>query len=137
MRIHERKMKFGSEGDGGLGDRLVRQVLDGTKTATCELKTFCTAQEVADLNAEPGWTETVIDAAARPRCNVRITSVYETTFGNPDPRLVRGEGCGEDSEEFKRGHGRWFNALLEEKGLPPLTDDSILVVWQFELIETA
>lgn len=136
MRIHERKMRFGSEGDGGLGDRLVRQVLDGTKTATCDLKTFCTEQELADLEAEPGWTETVLDAAGRSHCNVRITAVYETTFGNPDPRLVRGEGC-EDSAEFKRGHARWFSALLENKGLPPLTDDSVLVVWQFELIETA
>ena len=136
MRIHERKMKFGGEGDGGLGDMLVRQILDGTKTATCDLKTFCTQQEVADLDAEPGWFETVVDAAARPRCNVRVTAVYETTFGSPDTRLVRGEGC-EDVEEFKLGHGRWFNPLLEEKGLPPLTDDSILVVWEFELIETA
>jgi uncharacterized protein YhfF len=137
MRIHERKMRFGSEGDGGLGDRLVRQVLDGTKTATCELKTFCTEQEVADLYAQPGWMETVLDGAGRPRCNVRVTAIYETTFGNPDPRLVRGEGCGEDASEFKHGHGRWFNAVLEKKGLPPLTDDSVLIAWQFELIETA
>lgn len=136
MRIHERKMKFGSEDDGGLGDRLVQKVLDGTKTATCDLKAFCTEQEIADLDAEPGWLETVLDATGRPRCNVRVTAVYETTFGNPDPRLVRGEGC-EDSDDFKRGHGRWFNAVLDDKGLPPLTDDSILVVWQFELIETA
>lgn len=136
MRIHERKMKFGSEGDGGLGDRLVRQVLEGTKTATCELKSFCTEQEAADLGAEHGWFETVVDAAGAPRCNVRVTDVYETAFGNPDPRLVRGEGC-VDVEEFKRGHSRWFNAILKEKGLPPLTDDSVLVVWQFELIETA
>jgi len=136
MRIHERKMRFGSEDDDGLGDRLVQQILDRTKTATCELKAFCTEQEVADLEAEPGWFETVLDSAGRPRCNVRVTAVYETTFGNPDPRLVRGEGC-EAASEFKRGHGRWFNALLEKKGLPPLTDDSILVVWQFELIETA
>lgn len=130
-------MKFGSEGDGGLGDRLVRQVLDGAKTATCDLKAFCTAQEVADLDAEPGWFETVVDGSGRPRCNVRVTSVYETTFGSPAPRLVRGEGYGEDASEFKRGHGRWFNAMLKEKGLPPLTDDSVLVVWEFELVETA
>ncbi|HVF42389.1 MAG TPA: ASCH domain-containing protein [Pyrinomonadaceae bacterium] len=136
MRIHERKMKFGGEGDGGLGDGLVRQILDGAKTATCELKAFCTEREVADLDAEPGWFETVLDAAGRPRCNVRVRAVYETTFGSPDARLVRGEGC-EDVDEFKRGHGRWFNALLKEKGLPPLTDDSVLVVWEFELVETA
>jgi uncharacterized protein YhfF len=48
-----------------------------------------------------------------------------------------GEGDGEDVEKFKRGHARWFDALLEEKGLPPLADDSVLIVWEFELIGTA
>jgi uncharacterized protein YhfF len=137
MRIHERKMRFGGEGDGGLGDELVRQILEGTKTATCDLKSFCTEQEVADLDAEPGWMETVVDGAGRPRCNVRVTAVYETTFGSPDMRLVRGEGDGEDVEKFKREHGRWFDALLKDKALPPLADDSVLIVWEFELIETA
>jgi uncharacterized protein YhfF len=137
MRIHERKMRFGGEGDGGLGDELVRQILVGTKTATCDLRDFCTEQEVADLDAVPGWTETVVDGAGRPRCNVRVTAVYETTFGSPDLRLVRGEGDGDDVEKFKRGHRRWFNALLKEKRLPPLADDSVLIVWEFELIETA
>jgi uncharacterized protein YhfF len=130
-------MSFGGEGDGGLGDELVRQILEGTKTATCDLKSFCTEQEVADLDARSGWMETVVDGEGRPRCNVRVTAVYETTFGSPDARLVRGEGDGDDVEKFKREHARWFDALLKDKGLPPLADDSVLIVWEFELIETA
>jgi uncharacterized protein YhfF len=128
-------MRFGGEDDGGLGERLIRQILDGVKTATCDLKSLCTAQELADLSARPGWLETVIDGRGHPRCNVRVTAVYETPFGDPDPRLVRGEGDGEDVEKFKREHAKWFSGVLKEKGLPPLTEDSALIVWEFELVE--
>jgi uncharacterized protein YhfF len=135
MYIHERKMIFGGNDDGGLGDKLIQQVLDGIKTATCDLKCFCTEQEVADLAAEPGWFETVVDAKGNARCNVQITDVYETTIGNPDLRLVRGEGDGEDVEKFKHQHNEWFQAMLKNKGLPPLTDDAILIAWEFKLVE--
>jgi uncharacterized protein YhfF len=136
MQIHERKMRFGGEDDGGLGDRLIEQILNGTKTATCDLRCFCSEQEISDLNVPPGWFETVVDHEGNPRCNIRVTDVYETTFGNPDPRLVRGEGDADDVEKFKREHGKWFSAVLKDRGLPPLADDSVLVVWEFELVET-
>jgi len=136
MKIHERKMKFGRENDNGLGERLIRQVLDGVKTATCDLKCFCSELEVADLQVPSGWLETIIDNEGNPRCNVRVTAVYETTFGDPDPRLVRGEGDGEDVGKFKREHEKWFSPLLVEKGLPPLTGDSALIVWEFEVVDT-
>ncbi len=129
-------MKFGWDEDDGIGEMLIRQILDGVKTATCDMKCFCTEQEIADLRAIPGWLETVVDKQGNPRCSVRVTNVYETTFGNPDPRLVRGEGDGEDTEKFKRDHEKFFSVWLSEKGLPPLMDDSILVVWEFELVET-
>ena len=61
MQIHERKMKFGWDGDDGIGEMLIRQTLAGTKTATCDLKCFCTPQEIADLEAAPGWPETGVD----------------------------------------------------------------------------
>lgn len=135
MQIHERKMKFGWDGDNGVGEMLIQQTLAGVKTATCDMECFCTPQEIADLDAQPGWLETVVDKEGNPRCNVRVTNVYQTTFGNPDPRLVRGEGDGEDVEKFKRDHERCFSAWLKEKGLPPLTDESILIVWEYELAE--
>jgi uncharacterized protein YhfF len=135
MQIHERKMVFGWDEDNGTGEKLIRQILDGLKTATCDMKCFCTERELADLERETGWLETVFDKEGNPCCNVRITDVYETTFGNPNPRLVRGEGDGEDTEKFKRDHAKWFSKWLTEKGLPPLMDDSVLVVWEFELME--
>src|SRR5688572_6712388 len=136
MQIYERTMRFGGQQDARLGERLIQQILHGVKTATCDLKSLCTEQELADLNAPPGWLETVIDDQGRPRCNVRITAVYETTFGNPDARLVRGEGDGEDIAKFKREHGRWFAGVLKNRGLPPLADDSVLIVWEFDLVES-
>lgn len=136
MQIHERKMRLGGDDDGGLGDKLIQQILDGIKTATCDLKSLCNEPELADLTRAPGWFETVIDHQGNPRCNVRVTAVYETRFGNPDLRLIRGEGDGDDVEKFKREHGEWFSGVLKAKGLPPLTDDAALVVWEFELAET-
>jgi uncharacterized protein YhfF len=130
-------MRFGGKEDAGLGERLIGQILDGVKTATCDVISLCTEQELADLDAQPGWLETVIDDQGRPRCNVRITAVYKTTFGNPDPRLVRGEGDGEDIEKFKREHRRWFSGVLKDRCLPPLADNSALIVWEFELLEIA
>jgi uncharacterized protein YhfF len=38
-------------------------------------------------------------------------------------------------EKFKREHGRWYSGVLEDRGLPQLTDDSALIVWEFELVE--
>jgi len=49
MQIHERKTKFGWEGDNGIGEMLIRQTLTGIKTSTCDMKCFCTPQEIADL----------------------------------------------------------------------------------------
>ena len=135
MQIHERKMEFGDDG-AGLRERLIQQILAGVKTATCDLKEFCSAQEIRDLDGPFGWHETVLDGAGRARCNIRVTEVYETTFGNPDPRLVRGEGNGDDAAEFQRGHEHFFAPLLKAKGLPALAEDSLLVVWEFELAET-
>src|SRR5258708_35848262 len=83
MKIHERIMTFGGENDGGLGDLLIQQVLDGVKTATCDLRCFCTQQEIADLGATPGWMETVVESAGNPRCDIRVIAVYETSSGIP------------------------------------------------------
>lgn len=82
MQIHERKVKFGWDGDGDIGEMLIQQMLDGIKTATCDMKCLCTQQEIADLNANPAWVETVIDKAGKPRCNVPIADLYDAPTGN-------------------------------------------------------
>ncbi len=64
-------MKFGWESDDGIGEMLIRQTLAGLKTATCGMKCCCTPQEIADLEAEPGWPETVVDRELAGQPNVR------------------------------------------------------------------
>jgi len=134
--VHERKSQFGWADDNGLGDMLIRQIIAGLKTATCSPKEDYTAEELRALYASPGQLSTVVDKAGVPRCNVGIRAVYDTLFGQPDPRLVRGEGNGEDVEAFKRDHHESWDAWLATLGRT-LTDETMLVVEEFELVEVA
>ncbi|QBD76454.1 ASCH domain-containing protein [Ktedonosporobacter rubrisoli] len=136
MHIYEHKLEFGWEGDNGLGMRLIQQILDGKKTATCAPLFGYTQEEITEIFAHKGELVTVTDKEQRPWCNVRMVDIFQTTFGNPDPRLVRGEGNGENSEEFRQEHRRDWKDWLEEEGYT-LTDETILIVEEFELIEAA
>jgi uncharacterized protein YhfF len=79
---------------------------------------------------------TVIDKEKRPWCNIRMVDVFQTSFGNPDLRLVRGEGDEEESEKFRRDHQRDWKSWLEAEG-HSLTDETRLVAQVFKLIEIA
>lgn len=132
MIVHERKTQFGWADDNGMGDVLIRQIIAGIKTATCSPKEDYTAEELRALDASPGQLSTVVDKGGVPRCNVRIRAVYDTPFGRPDPRLVRGE----DVEGFKRDHHESWDAWLATMGRP-LPDETVVVVQEFELVEVA
>jgi len=134
--VHERKTAFGWADDNGLGDVLIRQIIAGLKTATCSPKEDDTAEEVRALYARPGQLSTVVDKDGVPRCTVRTRAVYDTPFGRPSPQLVRGEGNGEDGEAFKRDHHASWDAWLATLGRA-LTDETVLVVQEFELVEVA
>lgn len=58
---------------------------------------------------------------------------FETTFGNQGPRLVKGEGDGDDVEKFKRDHIHAWDGMATE-GIQ-LTDETILIVELFQLVE--
>ncbi len=128
------RLEFGWEGDGGLGERLIREVIDGEKTATCAPRSDYTQEELAEVVASLGQTIDVVDENDEPRCRVRMLAVYETTFGLPAPGVVRGEGFGDDAEAFRRDHREAWAEDMEEEG-NPLDDDTILVVEEFELVE--
>lgn len=134
MLVYERTLEFGWEGDNDLGMRLIQQILKGQKTATCAPLFSYTKEELADTFAGKGEKATVIDKEKRAWCNIRIVDVFQTSFGNPDPRLVRGEGNGEDSEEFRRDHRKDWKSWLEAEG-HSLTNETKLVAEVFELIE--
>ena len=130
----EYRLEFGWEGDGGLGERLIREVIEGTKTATCAPRSDYTEEELAEVVASKGQVVDVVDENDEPRCRVRMVAVYETTFGLPAPGVVRGEGFGDDAEAFRQDHrGAWAEEMEEEGN--PLSDETILVVEEFELVE--
>lgn len=128
------RLEFGWEGDGGLGERLIREVIDGEKTATCAPRSDYTEEELAEVVASRGQVVDVVDENDEPRCRVRMLAVYETTFGLPAPGVVGGEGFGDDAESFRRDHREAWAEEMEEEG-NPLSDDTILVVEEFELVE--
>ncbi len=128
------RLEFGWDGDGGLGERLIREVIDGEKTATCAPRSDYTEEELAEVVASKGQVVDVVDENDEPRCHVRMLAVYETTFGLPAPGVVRGEGFGDDAEAFRRDHREAWAEEMEEEG-NPLSDETILVVEEFELVE--
>lgn len=136
MLVYERKLAFGWDGDNNLGMRLIQHILEGKKTATCAPLFGYQKEELAAVFASQGEVVTVIDKEQRPWCNVRIVAVFQTSFGNPDPRLVRGEGDGDDAEKFRHDHHRAWESWLAAEGYS-LTDETVLVAEVFELIEVA
>ncbi len=129
------RLEFGWEGDGGLGERLIREVIDGEKTATCAPRSDYTKEELAEVVSSLGQVVDVVDENDNPRCRVRMLAVYETTFGLPAPGVVRGEGFGDEAEAFRQDHRAAWAEEMEEEG-NPLSDDTVLVVEEFELVET-
>ena len=134
MATTDYRLEFGWEGDGGLGERLIREVIEGETTATCAPRSDYTEEELAEVVAAGGEIIDVVDENDESRCRVRMVAVYETTFGLPAPGVVRGEGFGEDAEAFRQDHRAAWAEEMEEEG-NPLSDDTILVVEEFELVE--
>lgn len=131
MLIYPNKTAFGWDGDNGIGDKLIQQIIDSKKTATCSFKDEYTEIELKGLLKTKGKIVTVENHRGIPKCNIRITDIFETTFGNPDLRLLRGEGYGVDVKQFQKNHKYVWNQTIKNK---KLTDDTVLIVELFELI---
>lgn len=126
------RIEFGWVGDGGLGERLVRQIIDGTKTATCGFKRAYTPEELEDVRGGVGRLHEASAVGGPPRCVIRVTEVFETPFGDPDPRLVAGEGDGADVAKFQADHRVAWRSEFPDSD--PGADEP-LVVELFELVE--
>jgi uncharacterized protein YhfF len=131
--IPMRTFELGWHGDDGLGERLCRQVVAGIKSATCAPKVAFTAKELAEAYAGTGELHALVDPSGHVWATIRVVDAFETTFGDPDPRLVRGEGDGDDVATFQRDHraawGAWLAAMNQ-----PLTPETILIAELFELV---
>ena len=93
-----------------------------------------TDEELAEARANVGKIVTITSKDGVPRCNVRILECFETTFGDPEPRLLEGEGSGR--EEFRANHRRAWGEWLAGLG-KQLTDDLVLFAERFELVDVA
>lgn len=131
MTMPKRRIEFGWDGDGGLGDRLVQQIIDGHKTATCGFKAAYTPEELEEAFGNAGELLTASASGGPARCIIRVMDVFETTFGNPDPRLVHGEGDGEDVAKFQADHRIAWHADFPDR---ELFDDEVLIVELFEFV---
>jgi len=133
--VNPNKSYFGWENDNGIGEKLINQILQGQKTATCSPKELYTAEELEELLQMKGQHVTVMDKFDNPRCNIYMIDIFETTFGHSDPRLIEGESCsnGHDVDVFKAQHTRAWKEEIEEGFL--LNDDTILMVELFKLID--
>jgi len=97
-----RTMRFGYEGDAGLGDRLLRAVLRQEKTATSSLA-------VEYLSGEPlprvGERLELVDSHGAVRGAVRTTRVTITPLHLVGDDVARAEGEGfVDAGAWRRGH---------------------------------
>ncbi|MCY9375760.1 ASCH domain-containing protein [Bacillus sp. T17B1] len=134
MKIYKLKSTFGWEGDDGLGEQLIQQILAGEKTATCAPKSLYSKDELMAVYQTSGQLVTVYDKHGNPRCNIKVTDVFETTFGAPDIRLVKGEGNADRIEEFQKDH-RMAWAELIKNGEVELNEGTVLITELFELVQ--
>lgn len=136
MEISEDLVQLGFAEDDGLGELLVERLLAGSLRVLWEPVDLLDDEEEAAMREGVGDVLTVVDSDGEPACNVRVVDVLETTWGDPDPRLVAGEGYGEDVAAWRGFVGPALAAGLAEEGLD-LTDDTELLVQQVEVVATA
>ena len=136
VEISEDVVQLGFEGDDGLGDLLVQRLRAGSLTVLWEPVDLLDDDEVAVMRSSVDDVLTVVDGDGEPAANVRVLDVFTTTWGAPDPRLVRGEGYGADVDAWQRFAGPTLVAGLAEDGLE-LDDHTELLVQTVEVTEVA
>ena len=133
--FHERIVQLGWDGDNGFGELMLARLLSGALDVLYEPVAVLDEDELEELRASEGQELTVIDADEDPWCNVRVTDVFETTWGDPDPRLVAGEGYGDDPAGWRRANEAMLVGALDEVG-EDLAADTRLVVQRVEVTAT-
>lgn len=136
MELSEDLVQLGFADDDGLGELLVERLLAGSLRVLWEPLDLLDDDDADAMRGAVGSVLTVVDSDGEPACNVRVLEVFTTTWGDPDPRLVAGEGYGEDVAAWRRFAGPALAAGLAEEDID-LDDDTTLLVQQVEVIATA
>lgn len=136
MELSEDLVQLGFADDDGLGELLVERLLAGSLRVLWEPIALLDEADAAAMRDGVGGVLTVVDSDGEPACNVRVVETFTTTWGDPDPRLVAGEGYGEDTDAWQRFVEPALAAGLADEDLE-LTDDTTLLVQQVEVVATA
>jgi len=131
-------LRFGYDGDGGLGDRLLGAVLRGEKTATSSLA-------VEYLSGEPlprvGERLTLVDHVGHAHGKVETTrvTIIPLHLVGDDVALDEGEGFA-DAEAWRRDHVAFWEEVTDlvraDAGDPgwQLRDAEPVIVHWFRLV---
>jgi signal transduction histidine kinase len=131
-------LEFGHQDDGGLGERLIAQILDGEKTAVVSLAREWDLEGGAPRIGQPLRVQ---DHLGRTRGTVEVVRVAVLPFHAIDEDVVRGASAGEVSVAEWRATQRRFYAGCREEiaallGEPEwtLSDDEPMVITWFRLL---
>lgn len=132
-------LEFGHENDGGSGERLIRAILAGRKTAAISL---AREWELEGGTPSLGMRLPIRDQDGRRWADVEVTRVVVLPFGQIDPDVVKAESAGTSTLEEWRADQRSFYdgcrdetaVLLGEPGWRLTDDEPMTIVW-FTLVE--
>lgn len=136
MEVQEELVQLGFADDDGLGELLVERLLAGSLRVLWEPVDLLDVEDVDAMWNGVGGLLTVVDSDGEPACNVRVSDVFETTWGSPDGRLVAGEGYEGDVDAWRRFVGPALADGLADEEIH-LDDDTVLVVQVVDVVETA
>ena len=132
-------LEFGHENDDGSGERLIRAILEGRKTAAISLSR---EWELEGGTPSLGMHLPIRDHDGRRWGEVRVTRVVVLPFGQIDPDVVNAESAGASTLDEWRADQRSFYdgcrdetaVLLGEPGWRLTDDEPMTIVW-FRLVE--
>jgi uncharacterized protein YhfF len=106
MAASVRLFKFGWYGDGGLGERLIQDILSGRKTATS-----CLAYETEDAGIKEGDSLDLVDKRGNSHGKLVVTKVEIRLYGTFDEPLAQASGLSfeklKEMTRFANGREPW------------------------------
>jgi signal transduction histidine kinase/uncharacterized protein YhfF len=132
-------LEFGHEGDDGLGERLIGEILAGRKTVTVSLHREC---ELEGGTPRIGARLPILDHTGRRRAVVEVTKVAVMPFDDIDEVVVEAESAGMSSvDEWRELQRRFYSGCRDEIALVlgepgwRLTEEEPMVICWIRVVE--
>jgi signal transduction histidine kinase/uncharacterized protein YhfF len=130
-------LEFGHEGDGGVGERIIAQVLSGEKTVTVSL---AREWELEGGTPRIGQRLPIRDHTGQRRAGAEVVRVAVVPFGDIGPDIVAAERVGTATvDDWRANQQRFYDSCRDEIALligEPgwrLTDEEPMVITWFRL----